>query len=528
MPTGSFSLRSQSKLLVRKIQSKPNNVTHALDILSQMEAMKNDGTKNYEKDIQNVVVAALGVCGNTNNHQLGLELYHKFQSEATRAKTISVLGSCNQLSKALELLEDDFCPPSTASFNAAIATSGRHGNWQAALDIYQNRMPQNMISTLSTNALLTVLAKCRQGVHSIEILDNLVPTTNPKAGSESVTYTLVISALVRSNMLTEASEILHNLKNGQHHCTEKSIEAMTDLLLSAYSQRSDWSGVDRIEQMRNQKKYIENEEDKVNITNRTSSIEIIQSDYKFNEWEGLEKLGKGKESYWVLGTYQNTDNMNITVGCRPHRNPSRNGIQILFFDNVFDLETSSWRQEKIGFLLMKNNWKEQTSSLLGMFLKPTLRGRGISKLCLSVWIWLCLKGSVIPVTGIIRKPLLALILQHTFGFVDTKSSNGKISGNLVELSQDPDDPNSVILYSQSGKSLEGALSFSDMKNQNIKITSQQPLERGRVIRIGSRLYPPPDETKLLMTCHEFLSEKFWKCNLSSEQTQLIFFGRPLE
>jgi pentatricopeptide repeat protein len=541
MLTWSFSSCFQSKLLVRKIHSKPNNITHAINILTQMDAEKNDdkytlmNAKSIDKDLQNVVVAALRICGNTNNHDLALNLYNKYQSEATRAMSISVLGSCNKISKVLELLEDDFCPPSAASFNAAIAACGRTGNWQVARDIYQKQMPKEMITSLSTNALLTVLAKSRQGVHALEILDHFVevldqfvPTTMPKAGSDSITYTLVISALVRSNMLTEASEILQDLKTRQHYCSPKSIEAMIDLVLSSYSQRSDWSGVERIEQIRNQNQYNENESKLHNKTDVSSFVHISPNDYRFHEWEGLERLGKGKEAYWVIGTYQNTEELNITIGCRPHRNPSRNGIQILFYENVFDDETSSWGQRKIGYLLMKNNWKERTSSMLGMFLNPTERGRGVSKVCLSIWIWLCLKGSIVPVTGILRKPLLSLILQHTFGFVDSTENNGGRAGNLVEISQDPDDPKCVVLYSLSGKCLEGALSLSDMRHQNIKISSQQPLVRGRVVRIGSRLYPPSDETNLQMICDKILSRNSWKCELSWEELQLILLGRKLE
>mmetsp|Transcript_17114 Transcript_17114/g.39096 ORF Transcript_17114/g.39096 Transcript_17114/m.39096 type:complete len:223 (-) Transcript_17114:46-714(-) len=220
---------------------------------------------------------------------------------------------------------------------------------------------------------------------------------------------------------------------------------------------------------------------------------------------------------------------NITVGCRPHRNPSRNGIQILFYENILDEKTHVWRQQKIGFLLMKNNLGERTSSMLGMFLKPTRRGRGTSKLCLAAWIWLCLKGSMRPVTGIIHKPLLALILEHTFGFEGgTTRNNDGGSGNLVELSQDPDDPRYVQLYSPSGKSLEGALSPSDLRHQNIRIVSQKPAVRGRVIRIGSRFCPPRGESQLQAICDRILSEESWRCGLPSEEVRLVFFGKSVE
>ena len=514
MLTWSLSSCFQSKLLVRKIHSKPNNITNALDILDQMQAtIDSKNVKVKEKDMANIAVAALRVCGNANNPDMGLELYNKYQSEATRAMAISVLGSCNQITKAVQLLEDDFSPASPASFNAAIAGCGRNGNWQVALDIYRNKMPKQMISTVTTNALLTVLAKCRQGKHALEVLESIPPISNPKAGSDSVSYTLVTSALVRSNMLEEASQMLHDLQTQQHNCSPKSIEAMHDLVISAYSQKSDWSGVQRIEQLGKK--------------DMMSSTEAVESNYRFDDWDGLTQMGKGKESYWVIGTYENSESLNITVGCRPHRNPAKNGIQILFYENIFQEETSCWRQKKLGFLLMKNSWRERSSSLLGMFLKPTQRGRGMSKVCLSVWIWLSLKASVTPETGIIRKPLLALILQHTFGYVDSTKKAGSPSGNLVELSQDPDDPRRVVLYSVSGKNLEGALSFSDMKHQNIKITTQQPLERGRVIRLGAKLYPPSDQSMLQSVCEEHLSNNYWKCNLSSEEIQRIFFGKTL-
>ncbi len=511
MLTWTWSFQS-SKLLVRKIHSQPNNVTHALDVLNQIDAASSS------KDRHNIAVAAIRVCGNVNNPTLGLELYNKYPSEATRATTISMLGSCHQLSRAVQLLENS---TSAASFNAAIAACIRDKKWELALNIYQN-MPQSMVSTVTTNALLTVLAKCRQGKEALDILGGIQPTSNPKPGSDSVTYTLVTSALVRSDMLQEATELLENLTTTKqdHYCSPKSIEAMYDVVISAYSHTSNWTGVARLEQLRNSEIELDSN--------------VIPSDYRFDEWKGFERMGKGKESYWVIGNYVNPDAMmNITVGCRPHRNPSKNGIQILFYEN-FICDTK-WKQDKIGFLLMQNNFRAKASSLLGMFLNPTERGRGMSKVCLSIWIWLSLKGSISPVTGIIRKPLLALILQHTFEYVDSNSSSetthgGVPSGNLVELSQDPEDPKFVVLYSISGKSLEGALSFADRKHQNIKIASQQPSTRGRLVRIGAKLYPPSNPHELQAICDDTLStsSNFWKCDLSCDEIQRIFFGKVLE
>ncbi|MGK3735191.1 MAG: pentatricopeptide repeat protein [Bacillariaceae sp.] len=578
--------RQSGKVLIRQIRQHPSNVTYALNILSQIDTNINSNNNNDNNkitpidrmhnidELNNVAVEVLRVCENANKHNLALELYKKYPSETARTAMISVLGRCNQITKAIELLEDDDddiiigCTPSTASYNAAIAACGKIKDWELALDIYHNKIPKERISSLTTNALLTILSKCRKGIHSLEIFENMnkqippsTPTNNNNNnsnnnnnntsrtrtttdGTDSVTYTLVISSLVRSNMVLEASQILEELENNrrrQHYCSRKSIESMYDLVLSAYSQQSDWSSVERLERMRDRKI----------ITSNGGDDEDDSSEYRFQQWEGLTKVDKGKESYWIIGTYQSDDNnnivdnsknnvdnnnnnsnkLNITVGTRPHRNPARNGIQIIFFENVFDEETKTWKQNKLGYLLMKNNSYDRTSSMLGMFLTQTERGRGISKICLSIWILLCLDASLLPVTGIINKPLLALILQHAFGFV-SPSKNKNNNGVLVELSQDLHDPTCVVLYSSSKKCLEGAFSPSDRIHQNIKIISQQPpAVRGRIVRIGSKLKPSSDLKHLRNTCEEMLSieEKYcWKCNLSCEEIQRIFLGKTLK
>ena len=558
LSSSSSLCRQSGKVLIRQIQQHPSNVTYALEMLSQIDTDINNNNNNnkitpidrkQEVDkLNNVAVEVLRVCEKANKLNLALELYKKYPSETARITMISVLGRCNQITKAIELLEDDEDdiiiggPPSTASYNAAIAACGKLKDWELALDIYHNKIPKDRISSLTTNALLTILSKCRKGDHSLLIFENMNNNTRTRDttdGADSVTYTLVISSLVRSNMVFEASQILEDIENRrrQHYCSRKSIESMYELVLSAYSQQSDWSSVERLGKMRDRK----------NVSYGGDEDEDDSSDdhmYQFQQWEGLTKVDKGKESYWIIGTYQSDNNivdkdnddtnknkLNITVGTRPHRNPARNGIQIVFFENIFDEDTKTWKQNKLGYLLMKNNSYDRTSSMLGMFLTQTERGRGISKICLSIWILLCLDASLLPVTGIINKPLLALILQYTFGFV-SPSKDKNHNGVLVELSQDLQDKTCVVLYSSSKKSLEGAFSPSDRVHQNIKIISQQPpAVRGRIVRIGSKLKPSSELKNLRDTCEEILSieEKYcWKCNLSCEEIQRIFLGKTLE
>ena len=215
--------------------------------------------------------------------------------------------------------------------------------------------------------------------------------------------------------------------------------------------------------------------------------------------------------------------LNLTVGVRPNRNPAKNGIQLLFFENVLNNETT-WVHNKLGYLLMQNTNKQ--SSLLGMFLKPSGRGNGLAKYFLSVWIKFCLDASIRPVTGIIRKPLLSLILQHSFGFIPIKYSGDDAPSNgvMVELCRDSDDPDAVVLYSPFRKSLTGAFCSWELEHQVIKLVSHPPSTRGRMVRIGCKL-EPSDFTLLNDTCDKILPSSSWKYELSGTELEKIFLGK---
>ena len=58
------------------------------------------------------------------------------------------------------------------------------------------------------------------------------------------------------------------------------------------------------------------------------------------------------------------------------------------------------------------------SALRGMHVREDLRGRGLSRLLLAVWLALCSEAGLTPATKVINKPYLALTLQR-FGFAPT-------------------------------------------------------------------------------------------------------------
>jgi hypothetical protein len=229
----------------------------------------------------------------------------------------------------------------------------------------------------------------------------------------------------------------------------------------------------------------------------------------------------------MVGTYQA---LNLTVGIRPNRNPAQNGIQLNFFETIpnDDNVNTSKTRRRVGYLLMRNsNSAQPTSSLLGMFLNPTDRGQGLAKCCLAIWIWLCLQGSIMPVTNIIRKPLLALILQHTFQFVPKPSKDGNDNGVLVELYRDSDHDDRVILYSSCLKSLSGAFSSRDLKNHKTALSSKKPPGFGRQVTLICALTPPADLSRLKDICEKevLLPQGGWNCSLTGNQIERIFLGK---
>ena len=249
-----------TKLLVRQIRSQPTNVTHALKILSSRvnnasTTVPSTNNNRHDKDDSHlVVVETLRVCGRAKEPDVALNVYNQYPSEASRTMTISVLGICNEHLQAMDLLKDNnnnnkkkIGPPSAASYNAAIAACGKANDYKLAFDIYQNQIPKDYISIVTTNALLTVLANNKQGSISLGVLQTIMNTNTTNAiAADSVTIHLVILSLVRSGLLAEACKVLDDV---QQNTSIEIKSTVYDLVLSAYSQRSDWTGIERVEEI---------------------------------------------------------------------------------------------------------------------------------------------------------------------------------------------------------------------------------------------------------------------------------------
>lgn len=232
----------------------------------------------------------------------------------------------------------------------------------------------------------------------------------------------------------------------------------------------------------------------------------------FNFWdmESMVKVGRGKYARWEFGKLEK-NGKELAIAVHPHRNPAKNGISIFLVDNTGD------KPVKLGYVIMINSASANTSTLLGVFVDPEQRKEGYSKIFLALWFKLCLHAKINPRTGIINKPLLSLVLQHTFGCISQEGV-----GNDAELSPGKDEC-AIVLYSTSAKNLQGAFSPKDIKREGLEFTSKPTKPRGRKVTIGTSFSPPKDEKALTEAIDKVLAEKV-RYKLTSHELRRVFLG----
>ena len=409
-------------------------------------------------------IEALYVCGKARRPDLAMQVYSKNPTERIRSVTISVLSKCGKHKEAVALLADG-PSPDRASYNSAIAACGRDGAWEESIDIL-SRMPIELISQLTCHAALTTFAKAGRGVDALKLLRQMEPNWNMTP--DKLSYRLTIQALIREGNLDDARGLLDE-------CTD---QQSMEMMAAAYGRVGKWSAVREIE-----------------LRGGGDGPDNAFDTNPFRHWETLKRVGQGKASYWELGTYKSQSHT-VSVGFQPNRNPRKNGIRLVLVDP---------NGSKLGFLLM-TNWcgqKKQgidhsASSLMGLRVEESERTKGWGKILLAVWIQCCLEARIAPITGRINKPIIALMLQHNFGFHGT-------GGVVCEAARQDGRGDRVKLFSNSVKSLEGAFSPWDLQSQRI-VLSNEPVG-GRTIRVGATWEAPADPESLRPKVQQVLQDR---------------------
>ncbi|KAL7454046.1 hypothetical protein ACHAWC_005677 [Mediolabrus comicus] len=220
--------------------------------------------------------------------------------------------------------------------------------------------------------------------------------------------------------------------------------------------------------------------------NYSTAVDSEQQSSYFSNFLGIfKKHGKGKEAWWEVATYRCGTNLKISVGIQPHRNPKQNGFSLVFYRGD---------EMKVGRILLAPFTNSHYSSIVGMEVNRELRGEGLSKVLIAIWLHICLyTKAAFPRAAKMNKPLVALVLSK-FGFVP---DDGGTRCVLIRLENDAKDHNPIFgLYSAQRKSLDGAFSHRVLRTQNIKLLGSPPNSKGVDVVIKttfSHPYKPPDD-----------------------------------
>lgn len=450
--------------------------------------------------------------------QRALDLFEICPTEPMRSRTISMCGQHGSpgaagVETALKLLyhQGDQLR-NVASVNAALAVCAQAKQWRQALHVlhrHQDAVVASNVSTLTCNIVLTAMERAQQGNAAVDLLQRMLLVNDDtnfnrkyRLGSpDRSSFHRVMNALIMSAPHRNAGTKVQQHDKSQVDAAYNLVGTMVthsvppnnstwDLLVSAYGRANDWDMVAAVDNLRasasfnkgatafrNAMQLRESWRRRIDTSNRQNAANLNL------HWEsnrhGMKKVGNGKFAYWELASYSGSvsSNISLIVALQPHRNPSKNGIKILLIDG---------EKRKLGFLLMINSAKDNTSTLLGVYLNPSIRKYGLSKVILALWMDLCRRADISTRTGVINKPLLALVLQETFGFVP---ESRRKQGVLVEISPGTDGSNTVELYAPSLKSLQGVFGAWDLQRDCIRLTSCAPDPRGRSCRVGTTLMP---------------------------------------
>lgn len=144
----------------------------------------------------------------------------------------------------------------------------------------------------------------------------------------------------------------------------------------------------------------------------------------------FEKRGSGHSAAWRLATYDGESPLEVRIAL--DANPAEPCCKLFFID-----PTAHPSCAKVGHMLLACG--VQSSALRGMYIRESLRGRGLSRLLLAIWLRLCVDARVEPSTRVINKPLLSLTLQR-FGF------SPRLTGLSVELEGAASEPGGRTAY----------------------------------------------------------------------------------
>lgn len=398
-----------------------------------------------------------------------LSLLGRAQSLSTSSYAERQQASVAYSNLTLHLLRDHITlvaqiQPGLQIYHAALNTLGRHGSSEAIRTLLNDMKPDRMAYQIAISSL----AKCGKCLDATQLLHQM----REKGFSPDVgCYNELLIGIARQagrhqsgkNQEQDpiswhrlALEILHDIES-QSDLAASITDQTYNSIISACAKEKAWEAASTVASKASNSTTFKND-----IGNGENDE---QSSSYFSNLEAFRKNGKGSDAWWEIAEY-NCSQRTITVGIQPHRNPKLNGMSLVFYRD--DLKGN---KVKVGRVLLKNDGITTeffSSSIIGMEVNAKVRGEGLSKVLIAIWLDICLQTECFPRAAVMNKPLIALVLSK-FGFIP---DDGGTKCILVRLKNDDND-NTFGLYSPQ-KSLDGALSHRVLRTQNIKLLRTLP------------------------------------------------------
>lgn len=379
--------------------------------------------------------------------------------------------------------------PGLQLYHAALNSLGRQGNYEAILLLLNNMQSPTKADRMAYQIAISSLAK--SGGECYAATQLLILMKERGFSPDLVCYNeLLIGIAKQAGSDKErrwhvlALDILQDIES-QKELSNCITDQTYNSVIAACGKEGAWVAAASVARRSNSSTF---------YNYSTADDSEQQSSYFSNLVDVFKKHGKGKEAWWEVAKYRCGTNLEISVGIQPHRNPKQNGFSLVFYRG------DEMKLGKVGRILLKSSAAPFTnfhySSIIGMEVNKELRGEGLSKVLIAIWLHICLyTKAAFPRAAKMNKPLIALVLSK-FGFVP---DDGGTRCVLIRLENDAKDHNPRFgLYSAQRKSLDGAFSHRVLRTQNIKLLGSPPNSRGADVVIKttfSHPYKPPDDER---------------------------------
>jgi predicted GNAT family acetyltransferase len=451
------------------------------------------------------ILHLIGILSKTNDIDRAYELLSRvIQSHDTSTPTsyvlqtykgiIGMLGTKKQYEKIMEYVYNDIpfytkMPPPIDIYHVAISALGRGKKIRLVTKLIQDMRKNKDIKMLCKDGssleykfptpdrmayltALTASTRNKASDISVMLLSNM---SEQGIKPDRIAYTQVLASLAQcpSKFRCDQSfKIWQDMENNN-----ESSDASYKSLLNIFTKEKKWDDVALVRQRIHSEKMLIDE---------TSGFLL--------DLDKLEKV-QGNKVWYKLGhvEYGNEIGSDLIFGIQNHRNPTDNGVSLVFYEAT---------GTKIGYMLIRNQLNQQIlfSDIIGMYIQEEHRGRGIAKVCIAIWLQLCLICRAFPRSEKINKPLLSLILSK-FGFkpndggVDIEIS--PISNTKVDLTKLNWRPNFAI-YSKSISPNDGTFGDRELVTQRMVVVNTPPYPRGKLATVKTSLYHP--SAKLASQC----------------------------